>query len=263
MTLDALIAGVGAWFATALPDHGIYALMAFAFIAGLARGFSGFGAALIFIPLGGAIVGPKLISPILLVIDGIAALGMIPSAWRGANRPEVFVMAAGAALGVPAGTAILALLDPLLLRWSITIIAICLLALLVSGWRYHGEPSAPLTCGIGLIAGLFSGTAQLGGPPVVAYWLGGKSDFTRVRANVVLYFSISSVFSAISYYVGGLFVPAVFALSAVILPSYAVGLYGGSKLFGLAEERTFRIACYILIAAAAIIGMPLLDGVLR
>jgi uncharacterized membrane protein YfcA len=239
MTLDALIAGVGAWFAAALPDHGIYALMAFAFIAGLARGFSGFGAALIFIPLGGAIVGPKLISPILLVIDGIATLGM------------------------PAGTAMLALLDPMLLRWSITIIAISLLALLVSGWRYHGAPSAPLSSGVGLIAGLFSGAAQLGGPPVVAYWLGGKSDFTRVRANVVLYFSISSVFSAISYYIGGLFVPAVFALTVVILPSYVVGLYGGSKLFGLAEERTFRIACYVLIAAAAIIGMPLLDGVLR
>ncbi|RWX25430.1 sulfite exporter TauE/SafE family protein, partial [Rhizobium leguminosarum] len=85
MTLDALIAGVSAWFDAALPDHGIYALMAFAFIAGLARGFSGFGAALILIPLGGAIVGPKLISPILLVIDGIATLGMIPPAWRGAN----------------------------------------------------------------------------------------------------------------------------------------------------------------------------------
>ncbi len=157
----------------------------------------------------------------------------------------------------------LALLDPTLLRWNITIIAIALLALLVSGWRYHGALSAPLSSGVGLIAGMFSGAAQLGGPPVVAYWLGGKSDFTRVRANVVLYFSISSVFSAISYYIGGLFVPAVFALTAVILPSYAVGLYGGSKLFGLAEERTFRIACYVLIAAAAIIGMPLLDSVLR
>ncbi|MGO7939700.1 sulfite exporter TauE/SafE family protein, partial [Rhizobium ruizarguesonis] len=77
----------------------------------------------------------------------------------------------------------------------------------------------------------------------------------RVRANVVLYFSISSVFSALSYYVGGLFVPAVFALTSVILPSYAIGLYCGSKLFGLAGERTFRIAGDSLIAAAAIIGM--------
>ena len=56
MALDALTAGVRAWFTAALPDHGIYALMAFAFIAGLARGFSGFGAALIFIPLASTVV---------------------------------------------------------------------------------------------------------------------------------------------------------------------------------------------------------------
>ena len=185
MTLDALVDGVHAWFTAALPDHGIYALMAFAFIAGLARGFSGFGAALIFIPLGGAIVGPKLISPVLLVIDGLATLGMIPDAWRNSNRREVFVMAAGAVLGVPARTVVLTLMDPLVLRWIICGTAICLLALLISGWRYHGEPSAPLSSGVGLLAGLFSGAAQLGGPPVVAYWLGGKSNFQRVRANVI------------------------------------------------------------------------------
>ncbi|MGO8026824.1 sulfite exporter TauE/SafE family protein, partial [Rhizobium leguminosarum] len=78
-------------FAAALPDHGIYALMAFAFLAGLTRGFSGSGAALIVIPLGGASVGPERISTTLLVIDGIATRGMIPLAWRGANRREVFV----------------------------------------------------------------------------------------------------------------------------------------------------------------------------
>ncbi len=264
MTLDALITDGQAWFAAALPDHGIYALMAFAFIAGLARGFSGFGAALIFIPLGGAIIGPKLASPILLVIDGIATLGMIPSppgatptGPRSSSWPRVRHSAS----------------RPARRCWHSSTRRCCAGAsrsspshcsrFLVSGWRYHGAPSAPLSSGVGLIAGLFSGAAQLGGPPVVSYWLGGKSDFTRVRANVVLYFSISTIFSAISYYVGGLLVPAVFALTAVILPSYALGLYGGSKLFGLAEERTFRIACYVLIAAAAIIGMPLLDGVLR
>jgi len=263
MSLDALLVGVYAWFAASLPDQGIYALIFFALIAGLARGFSGFGAALIFIPLGGAIVGPKLISPVLLVIDGLATLGMIPAAWQNANRREVFIMAIGTAFGVPAGTAVLALMDPLILRWLITVIAACLLALLVSGWRYHGKPRAPLSAGVGLIAGLFSGAAQLGGPPVVAYWLGGASNFARVRANVIFYFSISTVFSAVSYYAGGLLVQTVFALTAVILPAYMTGLYGGSKLFGLAKESTFRLICYLLIGASAIIGMPLLDGILR
>jgi uncharacterized membrane protein YfcA len=237
--------------------------MSIAFVAGLARGFSGFGAALIFIPLGGAIIGPKLISPVLLVIDGLATLGMIPAAWRSANRREVFTMAVGAALGVPAGTAVLAFMDPLLLRWVITIIATCLLALLVSGWRFHGEPRPDLTAAVGLVAGLFSGAAQLGGPPVVAYWLGGKTGFAKVRANVILYFSVSTCFSVVSYCAGGLFAEAVFAMTAIILPSYSIGLFAGSKLFGLAKESTFRIISHVLIGASAVIGMPALEGILR
>lgn len=263
MSLDALWAIVDAWFLASLPLHGLTALIGIALIAGVARGFSGFGAALILIPLGGAIIGPKLISPVLLIVDGLATLGMVRPAFRMANRREVMTMAVGAVIGVPLGTAVLTLMDPLLLRWLITAIAACLLALLVSGWRYHGEPTRPLTAAVGLIAGLFSGAAQLGGPPVVAFWLGGKSDFTRVRSNVILYFSISTIFSTVSYYAGGLFVAQVFALTVLILPSYAAGLYAGAKLFGLAKDNTFRWICYVLIGSAAVLGMPAMDGVFR
>lgn len=263
MPLDTLWLAIAGWFSAFLPEHGLAALVVIALVAGVARGFSGFGAALIFIPLGGAIIGPRLISPVLLVIDGLATLGMVRPAWHMANRREVVTMAVGAAIGVPTGTAVLALMDPLLLRWLITAIALCLLALLISGWRYHGEPSRPLTSGVGLIAGLFSGAAQLGGPPVVAYWLGGKSNIARVRSNVILYFSISTVFSVISYYAGGLFVQSVFAMTVVILPSYAIGLFVGSRLFGFAKESTFRLICYLLIGASAVLGMPALDGILR
>ncbi|MBZ5760052.1 MULTISPECIES: sulfite exporter TauE/SafE family protein [Rhizobium] len=261
MSLDALRAAVDAWFIASLPAHGLVALVAIALVAGLARGFSGFGAALILIPLGGALIGPRLISPVLLVVDGLATLGMVRPAFHLANRREVVTMAVGAIIGVPLGTAILALMDPLLLRWLITAIAACLLTLLVSGWRYHGEPTRPLTAAVGFIAGLFSGAAQLGGPPVVAFWLGGKSNFTRVRSNIILYFSISTILSVVSYYTSGLFVAQVFALTVVILPSYVLGLYGGTRLFGLARESTFRWICYALIGTSAVLGMPALDGI--
>lgn len=263
MSLDALLAVVVAWFSASLPEHGLAVLITVALIAGVARGFSGFGAALILIPLGGAIIGPRLISPVLLIVDGLATLGMVRPAFHLANRREVVTMAVGAVIGVPLGTAVLTLMDPLLLRWLITAIAACLLTLLVSGWRYHGEPTRPLTVTVGLIAGLFSGAAQLGGPPVVAFWLGGKSNFIRVRSNIILYFSISTIFSVISYYAGGLFVAQVFALTVLTLPSYALGLYSGARLFGLAKESTFRWICYVLIGSSAVLGMPALDGIFR
>jgi uncharacterized membrane protein YfcA len=238
-------------------------LVAAALLAGLARGFSGFGAALIFVPLGSAAVGPKLAIPLLLIVDVVMAAGLLPNAWRQADRRNVGIMSIGAFVGIPAGTYVLASADPLTIRWAIVVLVISMLALLISGWRYHGKPKAPITVFVGLLAGFFSGAAQAGGPPVVAYWLGGAIPRWIVRSNIVLYFAISSLFSIVSYVAGGLIVGDVFLMSLVTAPAYGFGLYVGSHMFGLANDETFRRICYLLIAAAAAISLPVLDGVLR
>ena len=263
MAGDGWISAALGLVAAALPNGGLAGLMLTAFVASMARGFSGFGAALIFVPIASAVVGPKTAAPLLLVMDFVMTAPMVPRAFRLANRREVGAMMAGALLGVPLGAAALAIADPLVLRWAITLIAGLLLALLASGWRYHGQPLTPMTVAVGWLAGLFSGAAQLGGPPVVAYWLGGASNAVTVRANVVLYFALSSILSGITYAFGGLFSITIFALMLVIAPVYAAGLYAGSRLFGLASDITFRRICFALIAGSAILGMPLLDGVLR
>lgn len=235
-------------------------LVAIAFVAGLARGFSGFGAALIFVPLASAVVGPKIAAPVLLVIDAVTTAALIPNAWRLANRREVGVMALGAFIGVPLGTYILAQSDPLALRWAISVLVAALLLLIVSGWRYRGRIADSLTAGFGLVSGVLSGAAQVGGPPVVAYWLGGAANHREVRANIILYFAVSTVFSAASYLLGGLIQRDVLLLSALTTPFYAAGLYLGARLFGQADERLFRRICYGLIALAALLGLPLWDA---
>ena len=238
-------------------------LIGVSFLAGLARGFSGFGAALIFVPLANIAVGPKVAVPLLLVMDGVMTLGLIPNAVRQADRPSVLLMALGAIFGVPLGVYLLAQLDAELLRWSIAILVLLMLGLLMSGLRYHGRPRAPLTTSVGFVSGLLSGLAQIGGPPVVGYWLGGAIPAASVRANFIAYFAISTVVSAISYVVGGLITGSVLVLALVTAPLFGLGVWLGSRMFGLASEQTFRNVCYLLVAAAAILGMPILDGILK
>jgi uncharacterized membrane protein YfcA len=182
-------------FLDTLSTGSLAFLLVSALVAGLARGFSGFGGALIFVPLASTVVGPQMAAPLLLLIDGVGALGLVPRAWRGADKRDVATMAAGAMLGVPLGTWLLTHSDPVALRWGIALLTLSLLVLLVSGWRYRGRPAVPLTVGVGSIAGVLGGAAQVGGPPVVAYWLGGAIPATTVRFNIVLYFFIST-FSA-------------------------------------------------------------------
>ncbi len=238
-------------------------LVVAAFIAALARGFSGFGGALIFVPLASAAVGPQTAAPILLVIDGAAQLALLKSAWRTADRREVAIMAAGALIGIPLGAAILAYLDATLLRWAIAALIVAMLALLISGWRYHGRPEAATTVGVGFAAGILSGAVQAAGPPVVAYWLGGSASAAIVRANIILFFFCTSVVAAISYLAAGLLGLDVLILSALTAPAYALGMYVGTRMFGLASERLFRRICLALIAAAALVSLPALDPILR
>ena len=50
------------------------AICAIAFVSGTARGFSGFGSALIFMPLASSMAAPQLVAAVLLIIDFIAGL---------------------------------------------------------------------------------------------------------------------------------------------------------------------------------------------
>jgi hypothetical protein len=239
------------------------AICTIAFISGAARGFSGFGSALIFMPLASSMAPPRLVAALLLIIDFVAAAPLIPNAWKHADRKATAVMVFGALIGVPVGTYFLTRLDPVTTRWIISVFVFALLLLLVSGWRYRGKDHAAIAIGIGGLSGFCSGLAQTGGPPIVGYWLGRPISSVIARANILLFFGASDFFSAVSYAITGLITADSIKFSLMVGPVYAVGVAFGASLFGKASEGMFRSICYVLIAAAVVIGLPVLDGVLR
>src|SRR5205814_7495945 len=115
-------------------------LVGICLVASITRGFSGFGSALIFMPLASIVVPPRTAAALLLIIDFVSAAPLAPNAWKIAQRDTVGVMALGALVGVPIGTWALSRLDPVVTRWIIASLVLALLALLISGWRYQGKP---------------------------------------------------------------------------------------------------------------------------
>jgi uncharacterized membrane protein YfcA len=237
------------------------AICAIALVSGAARGFSGFGSALIFMPLASSIAAPRLVAALLLVIDFVAAAPLIPNAWKQADRKATAVMVLGALVGVPVGTYFLSRLDPVTTRWIISAFVFALLML--SGWRYRGKDYPALSVGIGGLSGFCSGLAQTGGPPIVGYWLGRPISSVIARANILLFFGASDFFSAVSYSLTGMITSDAIRFSFLVGPVYAIGVWFGASLFGRASEALFRAISYALIAAAVIIGLPALDGALR
>src|ERR1700719_331005 len=174
-------------------DVSIYAALAIcaiAFVSGTARGFSGFGSALIFMPLASSMAAPRLVAALLLLIDFVAAAPLIPNAWAHADRRATAVMVFGALIGVPIGTYFLSRLDPVTTRWIISAFVCALLLLLLSGWRYRGKDHAAISV-------LGGGLPQPGAPPIVGYWLGRPIAPSIARANILLFFGASGFFSAV------------------------------------------------------------------
>jgi len=241
----------------------VIGICAIALLSGAARGFSGFGSALIFMPLASSLAAPRLVAALLLIIDFIAAAPLVPNAWKHADRKATAIMVAGAFVGVPIGTYFLSRLDPVTTRWIISGFVGALLVLLLSGWRYRGRDYPALSIGIGSLSGFCSGLAQTGGPPIVGYWLGRPIASSIARANILLFFGASDFFSVVSYAFTGLITSDAVRFSCLVGPVYAIGVWFGSSLFGRASDALFRSICYALIAAAVIAGLPALDGVLR
>src|SRR5467141_1815656 len=207
---------------TDISINAAIAICAIAFVSATARGFSGFGSALIFMPLASSMAAPRLVAALLLIIDFVAAAPLVPNAWKHADRKATAVMVSGALVGVPVGTYFLSRLAPVTRRWIISAFVLTLLMLLLSGWRYRGEDYPAISIGIGGLSGFCSGLVQTGGPPIVGYWLGRPIDSKIARANILLFFGASDFFSLVSYSVTGLITLESIRFSLLVGPIYGI-----------------------------------------
>ena len=238
-------------------------VLAAALLAGLVRGYTGFGAAMVFLPVASASLGPKAAIALLWIVDTPMQLPMALRARKLARTREVALLLPGALIGTPLGALILARSDPLALRWVLCGLILGAVAVMASGWRYEGEPARGATLGIGLVSGLFTGSVSLGGMPIALFWLAGRGSNEVVRASIVLFFLATGLIAGAAYAAAGAFTIEVWPAALVALPLYGAGLLAGSALFERAGNGAFRPVAFAVILFAALSSVPLLDPLLR
>lgn len=243
------------------PDPSLSILLAVITIAGIARGLTGFGTGMIVAPVAGALYGPKAALVIIVIIDSLPSLPVTLPAFRIARWSEVLPVTLGVLLLFPAGIYILSTGDPLVLRWIISIMVLGCVAILWNGWSYAGPRNAGVSLGVGSVAGILSGIAAIPGPPVIAYWMASGLPAALVRANLLVLFFLTEFVSVANLWFAGLFERTIVLTGLIATPFYFFGLVAGARCFGLAGERSYRIATFGLIILAAVLTLPVLDKV--
>lgn len=235
-----------------------------ALLGGLVRGFTGFGFAMAFVPLATVVTSPMVAVGLIFAMDAPFALPLAARSVRKASWREILPLLLGATLCFPAGLFLLMRLDPTATRWIVAVLILLAVSGLASGWRYVAPPSVPHSLGAGALSGLANGLAGLGGMPLALFWLAGQhNDAAQTRHNLLTFFAASTIVSWAVLTWTGVLNWAVIRDAALLLGPYGLGLLIGTRGFQLASETTFRRAAYGVIACAAILAMPVLDGWLR
>ena len=81
-------------------------------LAGLVRGFTGFGAAMVYIPIASAVYEPVVAVVTLFIVDAIIQIPLVYRAVHRCRWSEVLPLALGATLTVPVGVYALRVSDP-------------------------------------------------------------------------------------------------------------------------------------------------------
>jgi uncharacterized membrane protein YfcA len=242
-------------FAQALAIPGVVWVFAGAFVAGVVRGFSGFGTAMIFLPVAAQVLEPVWAVIVLIVMDVIGPLPAIPRALKDGHPRDLARLVLGTLLALPLGLAVLFSADPTMFKIAVSVITLVLLVVLISGLRYHGPMRPPLIYGTGMLAGFLGGAVAIPGPPVILLYMASPHPAKVIRANTTAFLFSYDVMMLIGFTILGQLGGVPMVLGLITALPYLAGNLVGGRVFRPGYERVYRGVAYAIIAASALSGL--------
>ena len=230
------------------------------FLAGLVYGFAGFGAALVFLPVAAAVIDPVLAIAAFSLSAMSSLVTLVPRAWGECDKPATLLMIGAATLTLPLGIWLLKILDPETVRIAVAVFAALTLAALVSGLRFTVRPGPMPSVAVAGAAGVMVGATGLLGPIVILFNLATGDRAGRVRANTLIFLTLSSLIVLPQMAVQGMLEARALWLGLLMFPVYGAGGLMGRALFRPERERSYRVAAYSIIGLAIVTGLPIFDG---
>jgi len=245
-------------FAQALQTPDLWWVCVGALIAGIVRGFAGFGTAMIYLPIALTVLDKEVALVTLLVMDLIGPIPGVPRFLRDGKPSELWKLLLGCAIVTP--LTIIFIFEAIsqdALRYTVSIVALVLLTMLILGVRYRGVFKDWMLYATGAISGFLGGTSGVPGPPVIMIYMASENPPQVIRANNSLYLLIFDIMMLVVFALRGLLTLSAIILGIIIALPYLLGNQIGTWIFNPTYEKLYRIVAYIIIGTSALMGLPL------
>lgn len=219
-------------------------------MATITQQLSGFGFALLAVPLMSLMVGPKEAVAIAFAAGAVSSGLMTYRLRDRIQKPVLRRVLAGAAIGLPIGVVGLRQLPEDPLRIALAVVILGMVVILATGYRFRREQ--PRTeVGAGFVSGVLNGSLGTGGPPIVVVLQAGNLEQHSFRATTTAFFAVCDVVAIPLIVASGVADAATWWAAAASVPAVLVGNAIGERLaFRVAADRFGRLVLVLLVIAA-------------
>ncbi|MFZ2287232.1 MAG: sulfite exporter TauE/SafE family protein [Bacteroidales bacterium] len=233
----------------------ILALSMIIFIASVVRGFTGFGLALVAVPL------IQFLMPVTDTAVFIALINFIFSVLY-YRRSKTIVkgqplgtMALWTGIGVAAGTVILKFVNPAVIQLIWGVLIIFIVVALVRGLALNIRSDRMAMTLSGLFGGVLAGATGITGPPVAIILSSMKTPKEKFNAVISIFIFFAVSYALVFYLVSGLMRAETLWLALCCVPALLAGLYTGDRLVSRISQNAFTTVVYVVLVIMGILTL--------
>lgn len=231
----------------------IIALSLIIFIASVVRGFTGFGLALVAVPMIQFFLPVSDTAVFIAIINVMFSLIYFRRSKEIVRDQPLGRMALWTGIGVATGTLVLKFVNPawIQLIWGLLIIFIVIALSAGIDFKIRSDRSA-LTLS-GLFGGLLAGATGITGPPVAVILSSLKTPKEKFNAIISVFILFAVSYALVFYLIAGIVRKETFLLALTSVPALLAGLYAGDRLVSYISQKTFTTIIYIVLTIMGIL----------
>ncbi|MGR3501882.1 TSUP family transporter [Pseudaestuariivita sp.] len=229
------------------------ALAGIMFLAGVVRGFTGFALSAFALALGVLILPPVQLIPVLWWLEVSASLAMLRGGWADADKRTALTLAIGSFTGMFIGLGLTTQLDPQVSRLMALCVLIALAALQLAKVRLGVFATPAGTVIAGVLAGIATGIAGIGGMVVALFVLAQERPPAQMRATMVLFLLLGASSSLLVHLTYGTMNATSTMRGLSFLLPCLFGVWIGTRLFTPQWQPYYKPIClWLLIGLGAL-----------
>lgn len=237
-------------------DH-LALLLAITLLAGLVRGLTGFGGALVMAPFFGTSLGATASVVVIVLVHLLTSFQGLSRSLRVTDWRAVTPLLLSSCIALPLGVWSLHLVEPATVKRVAggTCVLFSLAMLLRIGFKV---PATRLkSIGVGLASGVLNGLTGMGGPPAVLYMLSWDNSASGYRANFISFFAILYGVTFVLLALSGAVTWSASFTALLLVPAYFFATILGARLFRMVRGSVFVPICatvLLLVGLVAVLG---------